>query len=81
VKRNGRKSGQRELKAIEEEDPICVYNIACVNGRLGEFDALLTCSIESFAAATDSSGKTGSKTTPISMGCEIIRAIHSWSRC
>jgi len=26
-------------QAIEEEDPICVYNIACVNGRLGEFDA------------------------------------------
>ena len=26
-------------QAIEAEDPICVYNIACVNGRLGEFDA------------------------------------------
>src|SRR5438270_835775 len=26
-------------QAIEQEDPICVYNIACVNSRLGEFDA------------------------------------------
>jgi adenylate cyclase len=26
-------------QAIDPDDPICVYNIACVNSRLGQFDA------------------------------------------